>query len=207
MADYIWIRTDERTEALKALEMVVESLRSALADPYRWKWAIIAMQNAIQALIVTTISGTAGLGALRPDIAKKWLLAYESGTGIFPEEMKIDRFPELYERMKKEFSYIPGSAVGDSVDKVNNLRNMFVHFPPQSWSLAVNEFPRIFRDCLSVVSFLIGKTGEVTSCEIGLIEKLTQLHGEAVKLLDEITSMYNPHGVFFEVRRDQTNRV
>jgi hypothetical protein len=127
-----YIRTDKRFEALKALEMVMESLRSAVVDPYRWKWAILAMQNAIQALIVATISGTAGLGALRPDIVKKWLEAYESGTGDFPEEMKIDWFPELYNRMKKEFSYAPDPTVNDSVKMVNMLRNKFVHFAPHS---------------------------------------------------------------------------
>jgi len=58
-------------------------------------------------------------------------------------------------------------------------------------------FHRIFKDCLEVANFLIGKMGEVTACEVGLIERLTQLHGEAVKLADEINSMYNPHGGFF----------
>jgi hypothetical protein len=197
MADSTWIRTDERTEALKALEMVVGSLRNTLTDPYQWKWAILAMQNAIQALIVTTISGTAGLGALRPDIAKKWIEAYEAGKGDFPKEMKIDWFPVLYQRMKQEFSYAPDAAVDDSVDKVNKLRNMFVHFPPQSWSLAADGLPRKFKDCLAVASFLIGKMGEITACEIGLIDGLTKLHDEAVKLADEINSMYNPHGGFF----------
>jgi len=185
------IRTDERFEALKSLEMVVESLRSVVVDPYRWKWAILAMQNAVQALIVVTISGTAGLGALRPDIEKKWLEAYESGTGDFPEEMKIDCFPELYDRMKKKFSYTPDPTVDDSVKKVNLLRNKFVHFPPHSWSIGTGGLPRIFKDCLGVVVFLIAHMGEVTASEVGLIDGLTNLHGEAVKLADEINSTYN----------------
>ncbi|HEY3489827.1 MAG TPA: hypothetical protein VGK27_06875 [Candidatus Deferrimicrobiaceae bacterium] len=197
MTDSIWIRTDERTEALKALEMVVDSLRAARIDPYRWKWAILAMQNAIQALIVTTISGTDGLGALRPDIARKWMEAYESGTDNFPAEMKIDWFPELYDRMKKEFSYAPASAVDDGVTKVNNLRNRFVHFSAQSWSLNPSGLPQMFKDCLAVVSFLIGKAGGIPACEIGLIENLTHAHVEAVKLADEIDSMYHPRGGFF----------
>jgi len=196
MADSIYIRTDERIEALKAFEMVVESLKRASVDTYQWKWAIVAMQNAIQALIVTTISGTAGLGALRPEIVKKWLQAFESGTGNFPE-MKIDWFPDLYERMKKEFNYSPDPSVDDSVDKVNKFRNMFVHFPHQSWSLEANGLPRIFKDCLKVVSILIGKMGDVAVCEVGLIQGLTNLHSEAVKLVGEINSMYNPHGGFF----------
>jgi hypothetical protein len=128
---------------------------------------------------------------------KKWFLAYEAGTGNFPEEMKIDWFPDLYERMKKEFGYAPDPAVDDSVGKVNKYRNMFVHFPPQTWALKANGLPRIFKNCLAVVSFLIGKMGEVTACEIGVIERLTQVHGDAVKLVDEINSMYNPHGGFF----------
>jgi hypothetical protein len=197
MTKSIYIHTDERIEALKALEMVVESLRGASVDPYRWKWAIVAMQNAIQALIVTTISGTAGIGALRPEIAKKFLEAYESGTGNLSEEMKIDWFPGLYERMKKEFLYAPGLSIDDSVNKVNKFRNVFVHFPQQSWSLEANGLPRIFKDCLEVVNCLIGKIGEVTACDVDLIRRLTNIHIMAVKLVEDIQSMYNPQGGFF----------
>ena len=42
MADSIYIRTDERLEALKALEMVVESLKRASVDTHWWKWAWLA---------------------------------------------------------------------------------------------------------------------------------------------------------------------
>lgn len=196
MADPIYIRTDERIEALKALEMVVESLKRVSVDPYQWKWAIVAMQNAIQALIVTTISGSAGLGVLRPEIVKKWLQAFESGIGNFPE-MRIDWFPELYERMKQEFIYSPGSYVDDSVATINKFRNMFMHLPQQSWSLEANGLPRIFKDCLKVVSILIDKMSGVATCEVGLIQGLIDLHSKAEKLVDEISAGYNPSGGFF----------
>jgi hypothetical protein len=126
--------------------MVVESMRSAMRDPYRWKWAILAMQNEIQALIVTTISGTTGLGALKQAIAKKWIEAYEAGGANFLEEMKIDWFPELYAQMKREFSYVPDAGIDESVNRVNRLRNRFVNDPPQSWSLEAGGLPVIFKN-------------------------------------------------------------
>jgi hypothetical protein len=196
MTKSIYIQTDERIEALKALEMVVESLRRASYDPYQWKWAIVAMQNAMQALIVTTISGTTGLGAVRPDVMRQWLRELEAGTLNFPE-VKLDWFPSLYERMKEEFNYSPDPSVDDSVEKINRFRNMFLHFPQKSWSLEANGLPRIFNDCLSVVSVLIAKTATIASGKNDLMRQLTDLHGRAVKLVKEINSMYDPHGGFF----------
>jgi hypothetical protein len=94
--------------------------------------------------------------------------------------------------MKKEFSYAPDPTVDDSVKMVNMLRNKFVHFPPHSWSLREDGLPSIFKHCLVVVGFLIAQIGEVTASEVGLINGMKKLQGEAFKLADGINSIYNP---------------
>jgi len=53
-----WLETNYETEGERALEMTVEQLKLVLADPYRWKWIIIALHNALQAFLVHVVSGS-----------------------------------------------------------------------------------------------------------------------------------------------------
>ncbi len=52
------IETNERIEAVRALDKAREELRRVLADPYYWKWVIIALHNALQGFMVLATQGT-----------------------------------------------------------------------------------------------------------------------------------------------------
>jgi len=153
----IWFETDERTEVAKALEMLERMLDLVVSDPYYWKWAIITLHNAVQGAIVCSISGSAGLGALRPHIATKWLKVYRAGTGDYPD-LELDAFPNLYARMKVQFGYVPPSSVDESIAELNTFRNRFVHFVPAGWAIMANGLPGMARDCLGVVGDLAWDT-------------------------------------------------
>ena len=79
MSEPICIRTNEYIEAVKALEMLEHMLSLVKKDEYHWKWAIIVLHNAMQAFMVCALKGPAGLGALKPSIAAKWIEALERG--------------------------------------------------------------------------------------------------------------------------------
>ena len=143
MAKPIFIETDERKEAMKALEFVTFALRLSSEDVYCWKWVIIAVHNAMQAFIVCAISGTAGLGAIKEHIVAKWLKVLDSGSGSYPD-LSLGWFPELYARMKKEFNFVPLPNVDESVDRLNKFRNGFIHFTPKAWLLeALRAFQNV----------------------------------------------------------------
>jgi hypothetical protein len=117
-----WLETDKYVELGRAVSMAREQIERVEQDAYRWKWVVVALHNAIQAAIVCSISGSAGLGALRPRIRDQWLETYYSGGSDFPVE-RLDDFPALYRRMKEEHTFDPGRTVDDDVTRLARLRN------------------------------------------------------------------------------------
>jgi hypothetical protein len=98
--------------------------------------------------------------ALRPKVAKKWLEAHESG-GQFPAE-KLDEFLNLYLKVKDpEYfhavgagPFVPVGTHDESMQYLNDFRNIFTHFTPKGWSLQLAGLPRICLDTLDVKNFL-----------------------------------------------------
>jgi hypothetical protein len=158
MADPIYVRTDIERELTEALRKVHGELEDVANDPYAWKWAVIALHNALQNAIVGSISGTANLGALTPNSAKKWLEVYRSGGTDYPEE-RMDAFPALYEKMRGERDFPENPEVDDDVRRLTRYRNDFIHFLRKGWSIEVRGFPRIFRNCLDVIEYLAWDPG------------------------------------------------
>ena len=48
-----------------------------------------------------------------------------------------------------------------SIQRLNSLRDDFIHFLPQSWSIEVSGLPMICRDCLDIIHFLGWESGNV----------------------------------------------
>lgn len=98
----LWLRTGETEEAISALEMLVETAPSLIADTYRWKWVIISTHNALQGFMVLALRHGNGLLALKDKIAAEWLKAYREG-GPYPVEIdKLDKFRNLYKKVKSD---------------------------------------------------------------------------------------------------------
>ena len=100
-----------------------------------------------------------GLLALRPDVAAKWLKAYESGA-LYPDDW-LDNFLNLYGKVKDQTNFHvvgagPFRATGthdDSMTRLNDYRNEFIHFTPKGWSLELAGLPRICLDALDLIQF------------------------------------------------------
>lgn len=155
-----YLRTDEIRELVEALRKVADELEAAKSDSYAWKWAIIAMQNAVQNAIVAAISGTAQLGALTKRAAREWLEAYENDRTNHPEPW-LANFLELYERMKAQTGFAATAEGNKDVERLVSFRNDFMHFAPKGWSIQLAGLPRILRNALSIIEHL-GWKGHIT---------------------------------------------
>ena len=54
----LYLSTNERKEAVDAIEMTARFLEEAKENPDRWKWVMIALLNAVQAFMVLALQGT-----------------------------------------------------------------------------------------------------------------------------------------------------
>lgn len=163
-----WLRTDERKEAIKALEMVLEQISQVKADVYRWKWIIVALHNATQAFMVLALRGGSNFHLVKKVDTKKYLAAIRGEGEPFPNE-QLDYFLDLYKKIKSDRMkmyvhskpFKPSGNQTRRVKKLHRLRNEFIHFLPKGFSLELTGMPEIVKDCLSVISFLAFESGNV----------------------------------------------
>jgi len=162
-----WLRIDERKEAVNALEKTYRFILETHEDPYNWKWVIIALHNSTQAFMVLALMGTASLNVIKEK--EKWLKAIQLGTE-YPERQKLLNFLKLYKDFKSKncmmqntyCKFFPDSKkIDESMEKLNDIRNNFVHFIPCNWSIEIALFPEVCKQVLLFVDFLIHESGNV----------------------------------------------
>jgi len=187
-----FLHTDERRELVEALSKVARELEAAQTDDYAWKWAIIAMQNAVQSAIVAAISGTDQLGALTKRAAREWLEAYENDRTDYPEPW-LASFLELYERMKTRTGFGASAETDKDIKRLVEFRNDFMHFTPKGWSIELAGLPRILRNALSIVEHL-GWNGHILWYEEEDQELAREHSGHIATLLDSLEGHYAKEG-------------
>jgi len=194
----IWLRTDELTESVKALEAFYSNIRRVNGDPYYWKWAVIALHNAVQGFMVCALRGSNNLAVLTPESAKEWMDAYRVGKP-YPEE-RLDDFLNLYKKIKGHYMhqyahsgrFVPKGQQGWSIKKLNSFRNEFIHFVPRGWSIEVGGFPKICADSLDIVEFLVNSSGNICFHNSRALEKRCQnILTLSKQLLGKIRRAYN----------------
>ena len=127
MPDYISF--DRQDDALVSLAMTCDALERTNIDVRYWKHAIVASHNALQGFICISISNGNSLLTLKKQHMKKWLQAYEKDDA-YPDT-QLDYFIELFD---KRFSSDSG-VIRDSINWLNDTRNMFIHFNIDSYSV------------------------------------------------------------------------
>ena len=148
------MRTDEREDLLSSLQLVRVSARECRNDVQFWKWMLVGSHSSLQAAIVFHLSFGNDLLVAKPAHAKKWLEAHRSG-GDYPD-MHMDFFLDLYEKAKSHevlgFRLITEVAQDESVKRLLELRNDFVHFMPKGWSIELAMLPGVCLHSLEVVA-------------------------------------------------------
>ena len=103
---------------------------------------------ATQGLMVLSLSRGSSLGVLDKQQQKEWLKAQSAGEILPFTQERLAAFLELYRRVKGEGDVahrrgppFPAAPEHDNaVERLNDLRNQFIHFVPVGWSIPVRVF-------------------------------------------------------------------
>lgn len=155
----MYLRIDERTDVLLSLRQCDLALRLAGRSPGNWKWAILALHNALQGALVCHLSGSAQLGALTAKSISEWLSWYGGDRSLPPPKERLAETKELFARLSAENKryeqagpIIPvGTDQVRAFQRLHTLRNDFQHFTPKGWSLEIAGLPEIFLGVLDVI--------------------------------------------------------
>lgn len=197
-----FVVTDEFLETISALEAVANELERAKADPYRWKWAILALHSAMQGMMALALRSGNNLRILKPEDTKRFLDAVESG-GPFPAALKMDNFLSLYKKIQSDNimrfyidsrKFEPQETQGQSIEVLNRLRDQYVHFIPCAFILRVNELPEMTLDCLNIARFLAWDSNnvgwDIKDNEDELVERTKKAFKAAAQAAQEIKAAY-----------------
>ncbi|MFY1055112.1 hypothetical protein ACOQNP_26150 [Ectopseudomonas khazarica] len=192
-----WLRTDEKQEFISSVRMVRTSLAAARQDLEHWKWAVIALHNAMQGAMVMALRGSNNLRVMPEKLAMKCLEAHNAGKPC-PKE-RLDSFLNLYEKVRIDevmSLYIHSRALpqdaelDQNIERVLSLRNQFIHFTPQGWSIEVSGMPNICNSVLRAIYFLCWESGNITWYHSEIADQARQEVESAMALSQELISEY-----------------
>lgn len=116
-------------DVCESLKVFILSVERAEIEKHAWKYAILAIQNALQGAMAVGLRGTNGLGTYRERDAIKWMNAYENGDEL--PEPKLDFFDSFLEK-----TFVDENLVEkDDLKWLHNTRNMFSHFNTDSFGV------------------------------------------------------------------------
>lgn len=182
-----FLSTDTENEAVDSLEMTVRLLEEAATNPAIWKWALIAINTAVQNFMALALSGTWPVGTYSQELRERQLGAHydllkaieAKDKDAIREAEKRDRkvlaeshlagFLWLYGRIKDEEQwamthwgnekvFVPGPTCDFSMASLKVLRDDYLHFAPGSRTHSLSRFTTIAMDALSVIDFLLNQT-------------------------------------------------
>lgn len=181
--------TNERIDAVNALEMAAEWLEVAETDPERWwKWAIIAVHNAVQGFMILAIAGSWPVTTLhRKDRNRMIKAAHDQRIAIsagdharaekeleatFDPEAGLAAFMQLYARIKdpegamRQFMHSevfePRATDEECMDCLNETRGMFVHHKVESGDFLFTMLVAAVESGLHVIDFLLKRSNNMT---------------------------------------------
>jgi len=200
---------DDLSAAVDALEVGVEFLEQAEANAQRLRWAIIAMHQAVQCFMVTALKGTEGTRPLdqkRKSVKEfvRRLVGYSARGGPFPSQPQaLDRFLKLYAKVKDASPTGMGQLVTSkafaaereddrAIEKLNELRNTFVHFTPHALVLDPASSIGPLRSALKVISFLAFESQNIlwSACPEEMEGQTEQLVARGGRSLDRLSPVY-----------------
>jgi hypothetical protein len=168
-----WLRLNGLENAIDNLEMTARFLESIESEK-KWKWATIAIHQALYGFAICAVSGT----------DSRWLL---KKRGNKPDWL-IDIWKALERAKDPQWMRFgePLVTTPDEDDAIRRLveefRNEFEHFKPKHWSIEVSGMPRIFGHVLRVVRFLAIESG----CVLYVEEQDQARVTEALAAIDEL---------------------
>lgn len=164
-----WASTDEYQDVVDCLQLVQLTLVNLdrLTDSAVIKSLSINLHNALSSACVALLTHTDGSGALQKDSQKRLWEYYDSAIGQLDEKFPELRVGSLIFMLKQ----LPGSLSIDipkqwqpglkgqkrSLWILIEMRNDFIHFKPQSWSIEKSGMMGVTVDALEQCAAMIAK--------------------------------------------------
>jgi len=162
------VHFDKEIVALTSLEILLHCLKSVKNQDSYWQWIFISLHNAVQCFMVLTLTGSNSLNTYTEKDAKRLLESYKKGEPS--PTVRLDYYLSLYERTKTELMLIyansklfsPQGTQDDNIQRLNDLRNQFVHFQYDFSSIILDDTPfQIVIDCLDYIEFLAFESNNI----------------------------------------------
>jgi hypothetical protein len=188
-----WLRTDQCVTAEGALRKALQTIPLVREDVLEWKWLLEALHSGAQSIFVLALSRGNDLLTLKSSHAAAWLRAYESGAP-WPKKLDLDYFLELYAKVKEHVlrgtAFSVTRAHDDALDKLNNLRNGFVHFGASGWSIELAGLPSICLRALEVADAVTGAPGVIHWRSVAQSRRVRQASRSIAKGLNSLAKEY-----------------
>lgn len=127
---------------------------------------------------------------LKSGHAAGWLKAQRSGEP-YPSQLDLDYFGALYKKANRHSNFAATEFHDEGIRQLNELRNNFIHFHAQGWSIQLAGLPTICLNSLEIVEHLGWKFGGIfwhTEAQ----SKRTRRHlGKLVAELKRLDDDYN----------------
>lgn len=154
--------TDEMNEAIDCLHRVSLLLNEVSERPHTWKWVAIALQGAVQGFMVLSLKGTWSANVMHFEDKQRMYAEAADGRAALPEPGdRLEDFWDLYAGIKQEDRmsvngfmakpFKPHGSQTESLKTINELRNLFVHYQPMSWSRYVGTWPKATFEVLDII--------------------------------------------------------
>jgi hypothetical protein len=215
-----YLSTNIEHEAQGSLEATAFFLEAIETDPDMWKWAVVALHNAVQGFMVLALTHGTNWGTLQDqDIARKVQAdfdhrrALQAGDAAATEAAnaimlwspsKLAPFLTLYARIKNDdwpmtpymgsIPYEPRPTDDSCMRNLNSVRNEFAHFVPLGRHFLLTQFPAMTETELHIISFLVNESGNIhlrrTRNSDDPDERFKVALTRAKEALDRITAAY-----------------
>jgi hypothetical protein len=155
-----WHRTGLFEDAVISLKRCEEETQRFRSDPDALKWMVISLHSSVQGFIALVLSQGNGLQLMRKSAMVKWLEAHKNGHN-YPDDTRMDTFLNLYSKIKKEecmqgmSGVVPFKSDGHNkaMKYLNELRNQFIHFNIDGWSINTGDLAWVIAKSMDVVEF------------------------------------------------------
>jgi len=155
------LRWDGPKDVVASLSHVSNCIALVETDPAAWKWAILALHNALQGAMTCHLKGTAGVGHLSKKSAEEMLAwQHEAKDQNSRPRMQQAKPEDLFKRLHRPQSrfevgcgrmLLITARQKNSFKFLNDLRNEFTHFSIDGWGLELSGLPQIFDNILDII--------------------------------------------------------
>jgi hypothetical protein len=161
-----YFKTSQPRELLACVEFAAGQAGKAAEDHGAWRWLVISTTLAVQNACLCALDaddeyGTKGMSRLDAKIVRRW--TSNGRRGPTPQAVRDPRIVsplELLRRVGDPFFLKPpyqlplNHQVTEAFDDLVDLRNTFLHFSEDGWSVDLREIPPLILVACRIVRHL-----------------------------------------------------